>query len=392
MAEYSRIATGSVTSNGGQTLVILPFTPNFIEIFNRGRAVAQNGNTTTTFCITKAWWYTDMGQTAAGYTQTTTAGDYTGWIAPTGGTSSSIPTVVSGTGFTTIQAALALQYGPVFNNTSNAFSISKANPAVVTTSTAHNLTTGNWVIFQNLSQSATTGMQQIAGIPFMITVTGATTFTIPWNTNQSNYTAFNTATSTGNVGSFKQILYPVLYAPGVSFISAITTGTTTTVVTTAPHNFVQGQEIAFRIPQAYGTTQLNSLPNLVIPGSPIYGYVTSVTNSTTFVCNINSTGYTAFATNQAFANYPGQTFPQVLAVGDVNTGGYLYNGGMLYPSPSVFNGYVSSTTVGASTINGPAIQGAYYNATFQGFIIGTGISGTSTDVIDYRAILSDINS
>lgn len=393
MAEYSRIATGSVTSNGGQTAVILPFIPNEINIFNRTRAVAQNGNTTTTLCITKAWWDTDMGQGAAGYSQTTTTADITGWIAPLAGTSSSIPSATtSGTGFTTIQAGLSYQYGPVYQHTgSTDFSISKASPAVITTTTAHGLTTGNWVVFSNLAETSSTGMQQIAGIPFMVTVTGADTFTIDWNTNQSNFTAFNTATSTNNVGSFKQILYPVLYAPNLAYVSAITTGTTTTVTTTAPHNFVVGQEVAFRIPAIYGTTQLNSLPNVIIPGQPRYGFVTGVTSSTVFVVNINSTAYTAFNSNQPYASYPGQSFAQVVAVGDVNTGGWPYTGAQLYPSPQVFNGYVSSTTVGVNTINGPAIQGAFINATWQGFIIGAGISGTSGDIIDFEAILSDIN-
>jgi Ubiquitin-activating enzyme E1 FCCH domain len=383
MSEYNRLITGQVTSNGGQTLVVLPYTPNYIRIDNQTRAVAGAG-------VTGANWYTDCGQGAAFLS---TFGTGVQFIAPVGGTSSS--GLTSGTGFTTVQAALSLQYGPIVQNGGtpvSAFAISKANPAVVTTTGNHGLTTGQWVTFSNLSQTSSTGMQQIAGIPFMITVLSATTFSIPWNTNQSNYTAFNTATSTGNVGSYKTILYPVLYAPGASFISALTLGATTTVVTTAPHNFVAGQEIAFRIPSQWGTTQLNSLPNNLIPGSPIYGYVTSVTNSTTFVVNINSTAYTAFNSNQPYASYPGQRFPQVVAVGDVNTGGLQISAGsQLYPSPQVFNGYVSSTTVGANTINGPAIQGAFVNATFQGFVIGTAISGTSGDLINYFAMLSDTN-
>ena len=233
-------------------------------------------------------------------------------------------------------------------------------------------------------------MDQIAGIPFTITVTGVDTFTIPWNTNQSNYTAFSTGTSTGNIGSFKQVLYPYLYQPGVAYINAITTGATTTVTTTTANNFVVGQEVAFRIPQAYGTTQLNSLPDVLIPGSPIYGYVQSVTNAFTFVVSINSTGYTASATNQSFASMVGQTFAQVLAVGDVNTGGWPYTGGALYPSPLIN---------GVPTINGPAIQGAFVNNTSQGFIIGNGTGVTDTaavlvgvagNVISWRAYFDDI--
>jgi len=326
-----------------------------------------------------------MGQGAA---VISTFGTGAQFIAPVGGTSSGA--LVSGTGFSTIQAGLALQYGPVYQHTgSTDFSISKANPAVVTTTTAHNLVSGNVVIFQNLSETSTTGMQQIAGIPFVVTVLSATTFSIPFNTNQSNFTAFNSATSTNNLGSFKQVLYPALYAPNVGFISAITLGATTTVVTTAPANFVVGQEVAFRIPVVYGTYQLNSLPNLIIPGSPIYGYVTSVTNSTTYVVNINSTAYTAFNNNQPFANVPGLKFPQIVAVGDVNTGGLpISAGSQLYPPPTVFDG---TGTTAVSTINGPAIQGAYINATWQGFIIGSGAAGTAGDVIYWRAYLNDLS-
>jgi len=378
MAEYSRLAQGQVVSNGGATAVRIPFLPQYIAIDNQTRLVAGAG-------VTSASWMVDMGQGAA---VISTFGTGAQFIAPVGGTSSGA--LVSGTGFSTIQAGLALQYGPVYQHTgSTDFSISKANPAVVTTTTAHNLVSGNVVIFQNLSETSTTGMQQIAGIPFVVTVLSATTFSIPFNTNQSNFTAFNSATSTNNLGSFKQVLYPALYAPNVGFISAITLGATTTVVTTAPANFVVGQEVAFRIPVVYGTYQLNSLPNLIIPGSPIYGYVTSVTNSTTYVVNINSTAYTAFNNNQPFANVPGLKFPQIVAVGDVNTGGLpISAGSQLYPPPTVFDG---TGTTAVSTINGPAIQGAYINATWQGFIIGSGAAGTAGDVIYWRAYLNDLS-
>jgi hypothetical protein len=370
MAEYSRLASGQVVSTGGATTVVVPFIPDFIEISNSTRATAASG-------VTRAWWEKDMGQGAA-FVVTTGAG-------PADGTS--FISAATGGGFTTVQAGLALQYGPtVFLGASG--SISKANPAVVTTTAAHGLVSGNVVIFQNLYQTTTTGMQQIAGIPFVVTVTGSTTFTIPWNTNQSNYTAIATGGLNTNA-SFKQVLYPSLYVPGIAFISAITTGSTTTIVTTAPHNMVVGQEVGFRIPTSWGTTQLNELPNVLIPGSPIYGYVVSVTNSTTVVVSINSTGYTAFNSNQVFANFPGEKFPQIIAVGDVNTGGQVISAGSaLYPSPLVYNG---TSTGQVSTINGPAINGAYINATYMGFIIGASVAGTVSDTIYWRAYMHDLS-
>ena len=258
----------------------------------------------------------------------------------------------------------------------------------VVTVTSHGYATGDVVVFQGLKQSASTGMQQIAGIPFTITVTDANTFSIPWNTNQSSYTGLSGSPSGATV---MKVLYPYLYAPGVAVINALTLASTTTVTTTTANNFVAGQEVAFRIPSQYGTTQLNSLPNTQTPGSPVYGYVVSVTNSTTFVVNINSTGYTAFTNNVAFASTPGLSFPMVVAVGDVNTGGAALTAtSNLYPSPLVN---------AVSTIGSPAISGAFVNNTSQGFIIGAGAGGVLTtgklcgaanDVIYWQAHLNDI--
>jgi hypothetical protein len=284
-----------------------------------------------------------------------------------------------------------LQYGPVNSHGGSPvsdFSINKASPAQVTTVGNHGLTSGDVVIFSNLAQTSTTGMQQIAGIPFVITVTGGTTFTIPWNTNQSNYTAFNTATSTNNVGSFKQVLYPALYAPMVSYISSLTLANPMVVSLTMPGNFIVGQEVAFRIPSAWGTTQLNSLPNVVIPGSPIYGFVTAVSASLTtptITVNINSSAYTAFNSNQTFASYVGEKFPQVVPAGDANSGSNQTN----FLSPQVWNGQGSSLV---NTINGPAIAGAFVNNTFQGFSFNSGVSGTNADIIYWRAYMHDLNS
>ncbi len=347
--EYSKLANGQVTSLGGSTPVILPYAPSYIWIFNSTRATAASG-------VTVAEWSYDMGQGAAKVT-TTSAG-------PADGTS--YITATTGTGFTTFSANLQFQYG----STLNVASISQANPAVVTTASNHGLVTGDVVIFQLLNQSATTGMQQICNIPFAVTVTGATTFTIPWNTNQSNYTAYASGAATSQA-TVKKVLYPSLYYPGVQVISSITTGSTTTVVTTSPHNYVVGQEVSFRISSAWGTTQLNSLPNSSIPGSPIYGFVTSIPNSTTVVVNINSTGYTAFNTNIPVASVRGLTPAQIVAVGDNNTGSLLF-------------GYNSNT------INGPTISGAFLNNTNQGFVIGSAIAGTAGDIIYWRAYYHDL--
>jgi hypothetical protein len=374
MTEYSRMAKGSFTAVGAvasvtSQFVNLPFIPDYVEIWNY-----SNIKTAATHSVTRAWWDSTFIDTATN-TIPTMLELYSG--SSTSVVFDQITNSASSQGINPFSAGLSFQYGPVNKHGSaiGDFAINKASAAQITTTNPHGLTSGDVVIFSNLAQTTTTGMQQIAGIPFVVTVTGTTTFTIPWNTNPSNYTAFNTSTSTGNVGSYKQVLYPALYAPGVAFVSAITLAAQTVISLTMPGNFVVGQEVAFRIPQVWGTTELNSLPNLLIPGSPIYGYVTAVSASLTtptITVNINSTAYTAFNSNQLYASYPGEKFPQVIAVGDVNSGGWPYTSTSgLYPSPQVWSG--NSNALGP-TINGPAIQGAFINNTSQGFLIGTGLA------------------
>lgn len=390
MTEYSRMAKGRFTAGGTSAFVNLPFQPDFVELWNytniKAGIVANK--------MLRAWWDASLIDGTANPTMLEVYNNTPAMAFDT----------IQTNGISSYYAGLSFQFGATVQHGGSPvsdFSISKANPAVVTTVGNHGLNSGDVVVFENLKQTSTTGMQQIAGIAFTVTVTGATTFTIPWNTNQTNYTAFDTSTSTGNVGSYKKVLYPYLYAPGVSIISGITTGATTTIDTTTAHNFVVGQEVAIRIPTisgaptVWGPTQLNSLPNPVIPGSPIYGYVVAVTDYNTVVVNINSTGYTAFNSNLPFANVSGATPAQIVAVGDVNTGGVqISSGSALYPPPYT----VPIGTTRVNTINGPAIQGAFFNNTRQGFFIGAGTANTATsvqmmaanDVIEYRAYLHDI--
>lgn len=347
MTEYSRKAHGRFVSNGVGKAVYLPFQPNLIRLINYTAATtpAQNG-------VPFATWDSNMGQGTAVISAFTAATVLTTDIVTTNGIS-------------TFAAGLDFQYGAQIQ----IVGITKADPAVVTTSSAHGYVSGDVVLLQGLYQSATTGMPQISNIPFTVTVLSPTTFSIPWNTNQSNYTAL----SGSPTGAFvKKALYPFLYAPGVTVISAITTGTTTTIDTAAAHNLVVGQEVAFRIPALWGMTQLNSLPNTTIPGSPIYGYVTAVTDYNTFVVNFDSTSFTAFNSNQTVASVPGLSFPQVVPVGDVNTGGPQFNGGNLYPS--LYTTPIGTTQV--PSINGPGILGAFFNNTRQGFYVGPGVGAT----------------
>lgn len=366
MTEYSRMVKGvsTVLASGGIAPVKLPFQPDYVEYINYTAM-----DTPTATWINKGWWDKNMGQGFLAFDFFDTGPVYSTNVATTNGIS-------------TFSAGLALQYG----TSVQIVSISKASPASII-ATGHGLVSGDVVVLTGLYQSTTTGMQQIAGIPFTVTVSDANTFTIPWDTSGSNYTAL----SGSPTGAFvKKVLNPYLYFPGANVISGISLGTTTTIDTTCAHNFVVGQEVAFHIPTSWGTFQLNTLPNNIIPGSPIYGYVVSVTDYNTVVVNINSTGYTAYNVNQPFANFPGEFFPQIVAVGDVNTGGVqISSGSQLYPPP--YSVPIGTTRV--NTINGPAIQGAFVNNTSQGFVIGTAgaLAAQSGQTIYWRAYLHDLS-
>lgn len=375
MAEYSRMAKGKFTSTGAAQVVNLPFVPDYVSFTNYTASAAA----ATSQNVVSAQWDANMGQGFAiqqGYNATPAI----------------IWDLVSTNGISTFSAGQLLQFGTTLTVTD----ITKAAAASVTTSAAHGYASGDVVILEGLFQTSTTGMPQLNGVPFTVTVTSTTTFTIPYNTNQSNFTIISGA-ATGTPRC-KKVLYPSLYFPGATVITAITRDTTTTIDTASAHNFVVGQEVSFRVPSSWGTSELNSLPNALIPGSPAYGYVIAVTDYNTVVVNINSSAYTAFNSNQTVASVPGLTYAQIVAVGDVNTGGVqLSSGSALYPPP--YSLPIGTTRV--NTINGPAVQGAFVNNSAQGFIIGAGaggvlttskLVGASSDVIYWEALLHDYSS
>lgn len=373
MTEYSRIARGSFTTAASPIAqaVNLPFQPQRVELICSTSYLSP-----AQYACTSAAWDIAMG--------TTTTFQYI--------ESAANPWIIAAdnavSGITTFSNGISLLLGTQLQISG----ITKASPAVVTTASAHGLATGNVVILEGLYQSSTTGMAQISLMPFTVTVTSTTTFTVNWNTNQSNFTALSGSPTGAYV---RQVLNPYLYLPGVNFISAISlSGTNVQVTTTTNHNFVVGQMIAFRIPLAYGSTQLNSLPDNSIPGQPIYYFVTALNSNTQFTCSALSSGVNAFNSNQTIASVPGLQLPQVVAAGDVNSGGTAYSGGALYPSPS-FPTY----TGGASTINGPAISGSFVNNTNQGFIVSpvAGSANSSTNLLtasslyEWKAYLFDLS-
>ncbi len=94
------------------------------------------------------------------------------------------------------------------------------------------------------------------------------------------------------------------YKPSQFFISTITLGITTLVTTTTDNNYVIGQQVRLLIPPSFGCYQLNNT----------FGYVISIPSSTQVEVAINSYGGTPFQSSSA------TTQPQILAIGDINSG------------------------------------------------------------------------
>lgn len=395
MTEYSRMAKGNYVVSGGSVgvsapntkIINLPFKPDFVELINYTAAL-----TPTDDGIPFAYWDASVNVTVSAVVYNPTV------VQQFNGTPVLSTDLVLTNGISVFSAGLSQQYGA----TQQIIGITKASPARVNV-TAHGYSVGDTVIMQGLALATTNNMQLLNGVPFtIVAVSDADHFDVKWDTTGSNYTALSASPAGALV---KKVLYPFLYLPEDNIVTAVTVGSTTTIVTTMYHNFEVGQEIAFRIPGSasnaafWGPTQLNSLPNVTIPGSPIYGYVTSITDNWTFVCNINSSSFTAFTNNSSMtaATLAGLSYPQVLSVGDVNTGGNLITStSSLYPPPSF-----PTSTNRIPTINGPAIRGAFVNNTSQGFIIGRGNSSNDTtaflggqdgDVIEWRAYLHDFSS
>lgn len=103
---------------------------------------------------------------------------------------------------------------------------------------------------------------------------------------------------------------PQYFNPSQFFISAITLGFPTVVTTTVNNNYVIGQQVRLLIPPQNGCRQLNEQA----------GYVLALPASNQVSVSINSVGIDAFVST----SLPNQ--PQIIAIGDINSGLTSTNG------------------------------------------------------------------
>lgn len=116
---------------------------------------------------------------------------------------------------------------------------------------------------------------------------------------------------------------PQWYKPSQFPITAITLGQTTIVTmgnstNNVGPNYVIGQLVRLLIPSKYGTRQLNEQTGVVI----------SLPSASQAEINIDSTQMDPFIASPSFLPFQSQTLPQIVAVGDFNSGAINDDGNM----------------------------------------------------------------
>lgn len=279
--ELSGSFTTPASGNANQTLK-LPFVPDLIEIWVQGTADGTVWESTANPGPVKyAFWQKGMANGTALTTRNTNGAatdtsDFlaTGGITPVISAANSLGVAQPGSGIT------------------------NANPAVMTLTNSNVYQTGDVVLLES-----TTAALQFSGIPWSVVSTGATTYNLGIVGTTFDASAFAAAAT--NVVA-KKVNFPTVMFPYISYIVKITTGSTTTVVTSAPHGLTAGDSVRLVIPSPWGTTQISGQQ----------GIVTSITDAITFVVAIDSSAASAFVFPTTAQAGAGVTWPQVVPIGD----------------------------------------------------------------------------
>ena len=102
-------------------------------------------------------------------------------------------------------------------------------------------------------------------------------------------------------------IQPQNYKPGRFEIVYVDLGTSTGIVTKLPMNYVVGQLVRLHIPKGYGCVQLDGLQ----------AYVEEIIGENKFLIDINS----SLPFFNEYIEFNGRTPPEVVAIGDINSGG-----------------------------------------------------------------------
>jgi hypothetical protein len=298
MATNTCIQQGTLTATGNNIWIPLINGADWVEVYNINNTLG-----TTQWAATKFYWQYGFGQNdaiveyhAAATQAISTSTVTTGF---NGATYQGI-SVVNSTAQPNYGAAIAVA------------AVTAANPPVVQTGTTTGLIPNKSVVRLN---SLTTG-GQMCGIDFSIgAVVPATSFTL----------AHMPQPVAGGTGFYRQIQYPSLFYPRRRYITAVTAGVTTTLVTSVTNSFNVGESVRFVVPAAFGMTQLNGLQGTVIAVNQI-----GTTGNNTVEVDIDSTGFSAFVFPLAAA-VP-FTWAEIIPVGEDTAAALIANTNILADS------------------------------------------------------------
>lgn len=266
----SLIASGSFTSTGAARNIVLPSRPDYFKIVNR-----STWGTAPTDVIQSEWFY----GYADGQAITITEG---GGSALTG-----TAVAAGGTGFTFVDSTVDTPIASYATGTA----ITAANPAVV--SDANTPTVGDTVVLYN-----TTGMLQIAGMPFTVTaVTAGVDFTLGY----LDASGFAAAATNADYRIFRA----PYWNPDKAYIVGITAANPAVISTSTAHDYAIGDKIRVTCPAAFGMVEIDGLE----------ATITAVT-ANTITTDINSAAFTAFAFPTSAVAAAGVDFPMLTSAGE----------------------------------------------------------------------------
>ncbi len=311
MGYLNQIKAGSFVSNGAPRVLEFDGSPDIVRLYYQGNA---SGNVWiadgATPALKELYWNRNMGAGTGLGTRNVASNDEDEKVFfSSGGVSAFEPSYG--------------EFGPNLTITG----ITAASPAVVT-STAHGLADGDQVIIQG-----GTGMQQINGQVYQITVVDANQFSL----NSLNTTGFGAKTG----GVAKRVLYPGIWQPQSLFPIIITQAAQAVITTSINHGYVAGQEVLLSVPADFGMTQADGK----------IAEIVSVT-ANTMTIDLNTTGFTAFA------------FP---ASG----------------SPLAFPSVTNYATQGSLVLN------SYRNDGFKGVYLGASVAGSNGALVHYEILQAD---
>jgi hypothetical protein len=275
---FTILTGGSFTSTGAGVKIPLPSSADYFKTWN----ITQYAAASPTAVVGGEWFGAKFGSGASA------ANSGLRWKKS--GSSAilidSFSTSTASNGFTYVTSSPVVEA-----QAANAITgITNASPAVV--SQTNTYSENDIVYLYN-----TTGMLQIAGMPFQISSVSGSGYTLT-GLRAVGFAAAGTAGYTRRVSKYNAVEPEFLY---ITEITQATQAVVRTSVDPTDH-YVLGMKIHFSIPASFGMTQMNGLTGKIV--------AVSSTNYTVTV-DIDSTAFTAFAfpasssspTAQLFATY-----------------------------------------------------------------------------------------